>query len=406
MTISWLSYHGGESQQTDADGSSVLGALAGFVGWAPVTTPKKTGIGAWRVNANGTHIAPEEMRACQFSTSNIGAWSTWAVLSGTPSNAFCLAGAGGDDLALECGTDGKIRLVYIPASQVWADRIPLTGWSSAALATDDATFKHIFWWHDPLSLGTYLHPWVGLLIDGVEQWAVDANRGIAMFVDPVHSYDNVNSGIYVTLDDIVGLHSGSAADAPHLVPWPVVEVRASLPKSDVVAQWFATGGGAGTYAMWDESTFHDSDTTYNVSALLSKTQTSGMQTAADLSISDRTILLGLVGARAPVSHMYLRCEISGTKFGAYLTGQYFNNMNINDPGTIAYIVDLKNLARSSGVWSVADIGGWHGAVTAASNHDKALRVTKLQVHWPVYKDTVQATKRPESILSRSQAYVL
>jgi len=403
MSVLWVAFCGGESQQTDKDGSVTPAAAAG---WTVVTSPKVTGIGAWRCNANGSHATAPYVAVGYFAASTpIGAWEAQAVLSGSPSNAFCLAGENTDSaLALECGTDGKLRLVRLGTGAArWTGRTALTGWSATALATDDSTFKHLFFSSDPLTLGA-THSWVALLIDGVEQWTVDVGSLTAQYVYCVPNIGSVNSGVSVTLDDIFGMIGTDAGDAPHLVPWPVGEVYNSYPKSNLSQSWTASGGGAGSFSEWDETSAHDSDTTYNKATTTNKFQTSYGQTAADLGISGHTVILNGVAGYAPALLFWHRIVSGvGTKFNGWTTCQNATDVQVSQPPT-SYTATGVLLERTSGSWSISDVGSWYGLKTEASAHDNEWRCTKEQVHWPVYIDTVQAATTPR--LPISQVYVI
>ena len=380
MTVAaplWTGYFGGESRTLLADGS-ISGAAP--AGWANVSTPVKTGVGATRIQVNGSQAGAIRPIGAAAST-YIYRWHSWTVQSGVPSAAYCLTGnvVANDTLALEVGTDSKIRLVRMEhvGGPDWADRVGLTDWSTDALATDDATFKEVSLWIDPLTLGTS-HVWVTLFINDVQQWSVDIGA-LAAAVNTFYTCPPVaDAGIYLTLDDVAGGTATSAADAPHLKDWPKPEVHRQLPIADTAEDdWVASGGGSGDYGEWDDSAGPDDDTTYNrnTSTWANKHQVSDGQTEATVGIDTHTVIQGPTEG-GPCINIVYRGEGDGAKWA----GAFYNSLGTisntpASPGT-TYIGAASPFFKSGG-WDITDLTALNFGcqVPSGAEHNLTWRVT-------------------------------
>jgi len=394
MTVAappYTSYFGGESGTLLADGSTSGAAPAG---WANVTTPVKTGVGATRINVNGSQSAGSRAALAFFNT-YIGCWHAWVVQSGAPSLAYCLAGATSqpNSLALEVGTDSKIRLVQTDATATWANRTGLTGWSTDALATDDATFKEVALFFDPLTLGTS-HVWATLFINDVQQWSVDigalAVASSAMYTCPAVA----NAAIYLTLDDVAGLNTTTAADAPHLKDWPKPEVHRQLPIADTAEDdWVASGGGSGDYTEWDDAAGPNDDTDYNrnITSWANKHQVSDGQTEATVGIDTHTVIQGPTEG-GPCINIVYRGEADGTKWA----GAFYNSLGTisntpASPGT-TYIGSAGSFFKSGG-WAITDLTALNFGcqVPNGAEHNLTWRVTMCMMQWLTYVNVYDHT---------------
>jgi len=387
MTVAaplYIQYLGGESRTLLVDGS--LG-LATPAGWANVTSPIKSGVGAIRINVNGSQAALAGA-VISFENLHIGHWHAWAVQSGIPSLAYCLTGclaAGGNLLGLEVGTDSKICLVKMAAA--WADRVALTGWSTDALATDDATFKEVSLFIDPLTISTS-HVWATLFINDVQQWSVDIGAfpngagAHVMYTCPAVA----NAAIYVTLDDVAGLSTTTTADAPHLKDWPKPEVHRQLPIADTAEDdWTGSPEATDQYKNWADATGPDDDTSYNrnITPWANRHQVSDGQTEATVGIDTHTVIQGISEA-GPVGNIVHRDEGDGTKWA----GAFYNSL-----GTAATVprpggtyLGVPGQFYKSGGWVITDMTALNFGcqVPNGASHNITWRVTMCMMQWLTY----------------------
>jgi len=395
MTVAaplYYGFFGGESRTLLVDGYKVT-PTASPTGWANVTTPIKTGVGATRINVNGSQHAGANS-VLDFRNTYLSLWHAWVTQSGAPSAAYCLTGAPGGSfpasISLEVGTDSKIRLVATPGA--WAARTALSGWSTTALATDDATFKEVALFLDPLTLGTS-HVWATLFIDGTEQWSLDigayGTSATAFYPCPVVA----DAGIYVTLDDVAGLRSTASADAPHLKDWPKPEVHRQLPIADTAEDdWVASGGGSGDYGEWDDSAGPDNDTTYNrnITTWANKHQVSDGQTEATVGIDTHTVIQG-VSEAGPACNIVYRDEGDGAKWA----GAAYNSLGtagaLLSPGT-TYIGGAAVFYKSGG-WVITDVTALNFGcqVPYGAEHNLTWRVTLCMMQWLTYVNVYDHT---------------
>jgi len=376
-------FMGGESRTVLVDGVSTLASPSG---WANVTSPVKTGVGALRVNVNGSQTAGPALS--DWDDWHLGCWHAWVVQSSAPSLPYCLAGRPyWSGLSLEVGTDSKIRLI----KGSWADRTSLSDWSSDALATDDATFKEVAFFIDPLTLGTS-HVWVWLFINDVQQWAVDIGTLpiAANYLDicpPV-----ANAGIYVTLDDIAGLRSTASADAPHLKDWPKPEVHRQLAIADTAEDdW-----NPADYGNWDDATGPNDDTDYNrnITPWANKHQVSDGQTEATVGIDTHTVIEGatLGDPLGPAINIVYRDEADGAKWA----GAFYNSLGLSYttpavPGT-TYIGAMSPFDKSGG-WDITDLTALNFGcqVPNGAEHNLTWRVTMCMMQWLTYVNVYDHT---------------
>jgi len=323
----------------------------------------------------------------------------WFNLSGTPSLAFCLAGYAADGArCLECGTDGKVRLVKLGnAPNRWSGRTAVSGWSSAALPLTGNTFKHVAWFMDAATLGLS-HCWMTLMIDEVEQWSLDIG---AMPTDTENTYfelcpdiDDVNAAISVRMYDCAGL-LGATTDAPHLVAWPKPKVTAQHPIDDYADVWTGVGSLTDLYKNWDDAAGNDGDTTYNWTNTTDKQQVGHGQTAATIGIDADTIIRSyFVATEGPVANIVHRTASGGTKWAGYLYTGLSALVSLVNPGT-TYLGVNTAITRSSGSWAIADVDAIRfGLQTAAADHDYEWRATSIMLQWLTYLTTLPLTTTP------------
>ena len=397
MTVAAPLYHGfqgGESRTLLVDGYQIA-PVASPTGWANVTTPIKTGVGAIRINVNGSqHAGANEVLV--WLNTYIAQWHAWVVQSGAPSLAYCLIGYSvgtANPLGLEVGTDSKIRLFKSGAN--WAARTALTGWSTDALATDDATFKEVALYIDPLTLGTS-HVWATLFINDTQQWSVDI--GAISGTHPFYTCPAVaNAAIYVTLDDIAGLRSTASADAPHLKDWPKPEVHRQLPIADTAEDdWTGSPEATDQYKNWADATGPDSDTSYNrcTSTWANKHQASDGQTEATVGIDTHTVIQGGVAGDnyGPAINIVYRDEGDGTKWA----GAFYNSLGAISgtpalPGT-TYIGAAGRFIKSGG-WVITDLTNLNFGcqVPSGAEHNLTWRVTMCMMQWLTYVNVYDHT---------------
>jgi len=391
MTVAvplYYGFFGGESRTLLADGYK-LTATASPTGWANVTTPIKTGVGATRINVNGSQHAGANA-VLDFRNTYLSLWHAWVTQSGAPSAAYCLAGAPGGSfpasISLEVGTDSKIRLVATPGA--WAARTALSGWSTTALATDDATFKEVALFLDPLTLGTS-HVWATLFIDGTEEWSLDIGACGAAATLFYACPAVANAAIYVTLDDVAGLRSTASADAPHLKDWPKPEVHRQLAIGDTAEEdWTGYPDTTDKYKNWGitlDSAGPDNDTSYNrnASTWANKHLASDGQTEATVGIDAHTVIQG-VDEAGPVCNIVYRDEGDGTKWA----GAYYNSLGtagaLAQPGTT--YIGAAGLFFQSGGWVITDLTDLNFGcqVPNGASHNLTWRVTLCLMQWLVY----------------------
>jgi hypothetical protein len=408
-------YFGGESLDPLVDGGKVLGT---YSGWSIVTSPVKTGVGAWKCVCDGTQGGglPTQILWLAHDTPSaalIAGMMGWFYLSGNPSAAFCLIGPDATAyypdmaMALEVGTDRKVRLVLLHnGATTWTARTPLSDWSTDALASGGWT--HLAWYWDAITLGTS-HVWSALQIDEVNQWAVDAgarDRVLTYFLCPAYS----NAGIDVYMDDLAGFRGTAAADAPHLTHFPKAQVHRQLAigNSATYNEWTGVGDLTDKWKNWDDAAGNDGDTTYNWTNTTSKRQASTGQSAATVGITGHTVLYqyddGYIGPALNVVH---KCAGAGTKYnGAGLNSLGTVINELSGPGAVAYEGAMARMRRTAGTnWTVADLANLEfGCQTPAADHNKEWRVSLCMVQWPTYASTLPLTTTPN--LARSQTCLI
>ena len=395
MTVAaplYTGFIGGESRTLLVDGYNP--APEGTPdGWANVTTPIKTGVGALRVNVNGSQNALWNITLV-WTNAHIGHWHAWLVQSGVPSLAYCLVGpritlAG---VRLEVGVDSKIRLVSIASGYYWADRVALTGWSTDALATDDATFKEVSLFLDPLTLGT-THVWATLFINDVQQWSVDIGAVAGGAYDFRTCPPVANAAIYVTLDDVAGLCITTVADAPHLKDWPKPEIHRQLAIADTAENdWTGVTDNTNKWNNWKDATGPDDDTSYNrnITTWANKHQVSDGQTEATVGIDTHTVIHA-AGELGPVCNLVYRDEGDGTKWA----GAFWNSLGAADTLSLPPQVygGLAGRFSKSGGWVITDLTALNFGcqVPSGASHNITWRVTMCMMQWLTYVNVYDHT---------------
>jgi hypothetical protein len=405
-------FAGGESLDVLVDAGTCYGTYTTLLaGWSIVTSPVKTGVGAWRCNVNGSQENGSDggnaFRLLYLSQPTAtwyhAAWMEWVTLSGNPAAAFAILGdqVADGDYALEVGTDRKVRLVKLGAgANRWSGRVSKSDWSTKVLPNDDSTFMHMAVFFTAIgSPQSDCRVW--LVLDEVEQWRVDVGESLGRLVTmawvPCPPIGSVNAGIYVTHDDMCGL-KGAAGDSPTTTAWPKPGVHRQLAISDVAANWTASGGGAGSYVEWDDAAGNDGDTTRNYASASLKTQYGKGQTAATMGITGHTIIHAAGDAsRAPLFNAIYKSAGAGTKWGVkpwngYGTG---SETEIIDRGTsYAGEAQIFDCTGSPYTWAAADVGGLNFGMQTLDPIDRLCNVTLCMMQWLTYITTLPLVSAP------------
>ena len=387
------SFFGGKSKDALVDAG--YGALP--TGWSHVDVGT---VACVSVLADGAH-ATEPLRGWEDTLpGRVIAVMMRVNLSGTPTAAFCLVGRALDGaLCLECGTDGKVRIIKLGTSpNRWSGRTAVSGWSASALPMTGTTLAHLAFMTDALTLGSN-HLWASILIGATQQLSLDVGTVPASnYLLFCPNIDNVNAGISVRMTDCVGLGSTSSADAPHLVHWPIGKVAGQHPISDEVGwdEWTGYPDTTNAYTNWDDGAGNDGDTSYNSATTIGLQQRGLGQSAATLGISGDTVIAAESAAgQGPVANLVDRTVSGvGSKYAVNFICDLTASVGLADPGT-TYAAKWVPMTRSSGSWTIADVDAVHfGLETGASSHDKEERCTMIQVHWCTYSATLPLTTTP------------
>ena len=316
-------------------------------------------------------------------------------LSASPSVGFCLVGYPANSVVcLECGTDGKVRIVKLGTSpNRWSGRTALSGWSTDALPIGGTHFHHLAHIHNPLTLGT-ANIWHTVLMDTIEELSLDIGSELPYSLQLCPNIDNVDADISVRMYDCVGMQ-GNAAGAPHLTAWPLAKVTAQHPIDEYADVWTGVGSLTDLWDNWNDAAGNDGDTTYNWTNTTNKQQVGLGETAATLSISGETVFTAYGAAtRGPVANLVHRTVAGGTKFVASLYTSLSALVGISNPGT-TYFGQIESIIRSSGSWAIADVDSIRfGLQTAATDHDYEWRATSIMLQWCTYLTTLPLTTTP------------
>ena len=381
-------------------GGETRDSLLELTGWTVITSPVKNGTGALLAPAG---VGATATLLVHLLSTQISCMEAWVNYDGNPAAAdYIMRFYEANQYTgyfLEVGTDRRVRIVYysIPTYT------PLTPWSEAVLG--NGAYTHLVCFLDPLTLGTN-HVWMTVVIDDVTQFCVDLGTWNAYFDAYGRGYTGALSTVNVDVrfDDICGLTTTSAADAPHLAAAPIVKVYAQHPNAEGAnLNWGRVPNSGTWWSKWSDATGNDGDTTALEYASVLGAQDSDFESSADLGWGAGAVVLqnyepvaGLT--TGPVwSIVHRVVPGTGTKWQASngpLCSLGSSTVGIPDPGS-SYIGTLIPLKRNSGSWAPADLGTLTaGAKTAASDMDKQWRITTLMLQWAYYDTTLSLTPAP------------
>ena len=401
--MTWLygGFGGGETRDALIEGITAVQTPILGAGWDIITSPVKIGTGAIRIPAGqaGSAVLLVTLADTNTPVLRINSLQAWVNYNGNPAVAYYLmmmaaTGTGYGDFGwyLQVGTDRRVRICS------YSTGVPLTEWSVAVLG--NGAYTHLAWFLDPLTFGGGTnHTWCTVIIDDVVQISADLGPWpyyLAGITASGRILGDAAVNVDVRLDDIGGMYSLSASDAPHLAAAPIVKVAAQHPNSDAgcTLNWARNSGTEDYYTYWDEATGNDGDTTYlhGGQALL---QTSLFESAATLGWGGSAVILEQGAGVGPVWSAVYRSIAAGTKWGykTYCTSPAANNVDLVDPGT-TYVGVLKQLTRTSGSWADDDLGTLKAGALGGDTVDRPCAITTLMLQWAYYDTTLALTPAP------------
>ena len=386
MTIYYQGFGGGETRDALIDGIAA-GTDRDIIddGLTVISTPVKNGTGALQAAADA---AVKGIVGANVGSTKIWCVQGWFNFDGNPDDIVPLLG-----FSTAYSVDANATTRTLRISGVGIPRVALTPWSEAAVGS--GAWTHLAVFADPLTLGTS-HTLLRLFVDSVETfiidvgtWSITLDGGATStgWVGPGGT--TVHSSVALRMDDVCGLFSSSASDAPHLTQWPIGRVYAQHPVSDTGAQldWTRYPASGTWYDKWNDATGNDGDTEYLWSAFGSAHQDSAMETIATLGwdaaatvieghgLSDFSVVSG------PVESIIHRSVADGTKWNGQTMCNLANTQTVLDPGT-SYVGNLYRLVRTGATWTRAAAGLiFPGLQTTADATDKEWRVTTMMLQW-------------------------
>jgi len=385
MTWTWESFMGGETRDPLIEGWYDAGAgssglwlqnTAACTRCSIVTSPVKNGTGAIRVGTGGIDWGQILYLLSTAPTGKLKMVQTWICLPNAPSVAFpCFYDSTTGAVCAQVGTDGRVRFVKYTAGVVTTS----SQWSVSALPIDNATFAHVCWVIDPITLGSS-HVWHTLYINGIPEimWDSGAEPSYgAAWLMAVTSDGTDNTLLYV--DDLCAAVSSDANDAPHITAPPIGKISAQHPTAaGDNADWtLFPNTGERADQDWDDATGNDADSTYL------KVVTTGLHQDSHMEDADT---LGWGAGAAPLhnpiySLVHRMVSGIGSKWSAFTLCDLVTAITLTAPG-YSYGGYGRSFTRSSGSWGRDDLGTMSvGGQTSATGMDREWRITTLMLQW-------------------------